>query len=1016
MNPEELLAHADFVKSLARSLVLDEHQAANIAQETWVAALEHPPSAEKPLRAWLAKVTRNFIHIMYRSETSRRKRERAASVPDLFPSPQEIATREESRRSMIEAVLGLDEPYRTVILLRFYHDLPARRVAERLGVPHETVKTRIQRGLEQLRLRLDIEHGGDRKKWRLAFAPLAGLKLTSSAGAATSATTILTGVLAMAAKIKTGAAAALFLGTISLLFLMLKDDEGAFGDFGAPASFSETNSDLAAHKDHDGVGPSETDPELFLAKLAIEPSLQLKELTGRVLAKEDGRGIADARVAVNLLPFRNEAEALEVQTDGSGNFALCVPIGEDRKFTSFHFHVSAEDFVKLETARPFIDSAGSQKCGSFYLEGNEKYAIRVIDNLGNALPGARVEFIKDSIATFLVKKISDSEGLVSITDQELLCGPVNSMAVRATAAGMSDGYFYLDGNHQIPTVIEMAPEAYWAGRVIDSETALGIASAKVSLRNVFFEDIMSEDCRVETDANGRFLIKRLCCPEGVIFKVEARADGYLPTSSMVIGDYPERVLKSRILDDWAVSITTTKEFPELIEMERVSLVKKAIVMDGSTGLSLPHLEFLLTLNGEDVEMATDESGCFLCPFRSGAESSLRLQAPGFRSVDFDSLDPDRLGNEPWIIRLKPLAQEDLKIFVRDELGHPVVGAYAFLEFRSGNSKCGQTRYTGLDGEARFKPFFTERKEMRVSIRRAGFLPFHSESFLIGHSQEMVRTFVLKWGNLVQKIRVKDDMGELLADIYLSALLFLEDGSVANVRGSTNEQGLCEMAFPSFHEGLIYVDERPDTCVSFSRQAVLDDEWITIVLFREVAESSLIQGVVLDESGRSLEGVFIEAFTMDTPMIDSYAKSGEDGSFSVIVFKDMRYRLRFSPERFGSRWYTAEDIYNVVGGAKPNISMSPSSNRVSVSLSSLYEGKDYDLSVSDAWLEHENGQPLSEYGTLKIIDGFDVQFFGVPPGRFRAVIESGNGERHRTRTFEIEDAQSIEIAVAPAGDG
>ncbi len=75
VNPEELLVHADFVSGLARSLVLDEHRAADIAQETWLAALEHPPSGERPLRAWLAKVTRNFARKLFRSE-----RRRVASI------------------------------------------------------------------------------------------------------------------------------------------------------------------------------------------------------------------------------------------------------------------------------------------------------------------------------------------------------------------------------------------------------------------------------------------------------------------------------------------------------------------------------------------------------------------------------------------------------------------------------------------------------------------------------------------------------------------------------------------------------------------------------------------------------------------------------------------------------------------------------------------------------------------------------------------------------------------------
>ena len=51
-------------------------------------------------------------------------------------------------------MLDLDEPYQTTMLLRFFEDLPPRVVAERMGVPVETVRTRTKRACETLRARL----------------------------------------------------------------------------------------------------------------------------------------------------------------------------------------------------------------------------------------------------------------------------------------------------------------------------------------------------------------------------------------------------------------------------------------------------------------------------------------------------------------------------------------------------------------------------------------------------------------------------------------------------------------------------------------------------------------------------------------------------------------------------------------------------------------------------------------------------------------------------------------------
>jgi DNA-directed RNA polymerase specialized sigma24 family protein len=41
------------------------------------------------------------------------------------------------------AVLALRDPYRSAILLRFCEDVAPSAIAERLGIPVETVKTRL---------------------------------------------------------------------------------------------------------------------------------------------------------------------------------------------------------------------------------------------------------------------------------------------------------------------------------------------------------------------------------------------------------------------------------------------------------------------------------------------------------------------------------------------------------------------------------------------------------------------------------------------------------------------------------------------------------------------------------------------------------------------------------------------------------------------------------------------------------------------------------------------------------
>ncbi len=186
-DPQALLANDAYVRALARHLVADPGRADDLAQQAWIAALEHTPREEGSLRAWLAAIVRNLARKFARGEARRYARERSTARPEALPSTEEILAREEARRLLVQAVSGLEEPYRSAILLRYFEDLPPREIARRLGVPVATARTRVWRGLERLRARLDGEHGGDRAAWCAALAPLVSLSSGPPAGEAAGA-------------------------------------------------------------------------------------------------------------------------------------------------------------------------------------------------------------------------------------------------------------------------------------------------------------------------------------------------------------------------------------------------------------------------------------------------------------------------------------------------------------------------------------------------------------------------------------------------------------------------------------------------------------------------------------------------------------------------------------------------------------------------------------------------------------------------------------------------------------
>jgi RNA polymerase sigma-70 factor (ECF subfamily) len=171
---ETLLAERRWLESLARSLVRDGSTADDVVQETWIAAVTNPPRETAAMRGWLSRVARNAAARSHRSATRRARREAAAPPRRPEPTPAETVARADAHRHVVDAVMSLDEPYRTAVLLRFFEDVEADEVARRTGVPVETARTRIKRALAMLRTRLDREHGGDGRAWIAALAPLSG--------------------------------------------------------------------------------------------------------------------------------------------------------------------------------------------------------------------------------------------------------------------------------------------------------------------------------------------------------------------------------------------------------------------------------------------------------------------------------------------------------------------------------------------------------------------------------------------------------------------------------------------------------------------------------------------------------------------------------------------------------------------------------------------------------------------------------------------------------------------------
>ena len=77
------------------------------------------------------------------------------SLRDTSPSALERMESGDLARLVASAVASLPEEQREVVILKEYEGLTFPEIAEALDVPLSTVKTRLYRGLGQLRVRLE---------------------------------------------------------------------------------------------------------------------------------------------------------------------------------------------------------------------------------------------------------------------------------------------------------------------------------------------------------------------------------------------------------------------------------------------------------------------------------------------------------------------------------------------------------------------------------------------------------------------------------------------------------------------------------------------------------------------------------------------------------------------------------------------------------------------------------------------------------------------------------------------
>jgi RNA polymerase sigma factor (sigma-70 family) len=324
---EALLAHAGWVSRLAKCLVADSNQADDVVQQAWVAALDHPPRHASNLRAWWSQVVRNTARQLGRTESRRVQREKVAPRPEPLASPEDLAHQAELHQVLVGAVLALEEPYRSAVLLRYYHDQSPQQIAEIHGVPGSTARSWLRRGLEQLRAQLDERVEGGRSAWVLILGPTGSPTSSPVPVAPASAiSTSTVGVLAMALQTKLILGAAL-IGIVASMWVLSRHASNAVPEQQTAAAPTAANAANAPEVGIATVEPAVGSERQEASLEVASPDFKRAACSGTVRDPE-GKPIEGV-----LLSVYDDGKAEQSQTplaegisDADGRFRIEVPI------------------------------------------------------------------------------------------------------------------------------------------------------------------------------------------------------------------------------------------------------------------------------------------------------------------------------------------------------------------------------------------------------------------------------------------------------------------------------------------------------------------------------------------------------------------------------------------------------------------------------------------------------------------------------------------------------------------
>lgn len=161
--------YKDKIYHLGYRMLGNAQEAEDIVQETFLRVYSNLDKYDEnhKFSTWIYRIANNLCidrlrkrRAVYSLDAEAKDHEGASGytmIKSNDTTPEEQYLVSEMQQQVRDAIDRLPEKYKSVVILRYLHDMSLQEISDILGMPVTTVKTRVHRGREYLRKRMNAD-------------------------------------------------------------------------------------------------------------------------------------------------------------------------------------------------------------------------------------------------------------------------------------------------------------------------------------------------------------------------------------------------------------------------------------------------------------------------------------------------------------------------------------------------------------------------------------------------------------------------------------------------------------------------------------------------------------------------------------------------------------------------------------------------------------------------------------------------------------------------------------------